>query len=269
MVGCNGDETIARAETEKEANEIQVKLIRRGVSDVKIRYGSLGGRNVWEINVPRDQANQGRQLLVDLDLPRTDQAGFEKMIESSGLIPTKTDERARLMYAMAGEIATTLEEINGVITARVHIVLPESKSSRLGARKEDPGKPAAVVLIKHAADARIADVEETQVNSGPKIPGTTEFQMLVAKSVEGLSEADVTVKYTTAASRAKPAVSKKPKDVLANIPLDLLIAAVIFAISTAVLLYLYLKERKRNQPSLLPEGLEPEPEPVPTSDTTW
>lgn len=60
------------------------------------------------------------------------------------MISTPLEERARYIYALSQELETTLSNIDGVIVARVHVVLPERVA---------PGEPvqpaSASVFIKH------------------------------------------------------------------------------------------------------------------------
>jgi type III secretion protein J len=61
-----------------------------------------------------------------------------------GVISTPLEERARYIYALSQELEATLSNIDGVIIARVHVVLPERIA---------PGEPvqpaSASVFIKH------------------------------------------------------------------------------------------------------------------------
>lgn len=80
------------------------------------------------------------------------------------------EERARLNYAKAQELSGTLSEIDGVLVARVHVVLPEERDG-LG-KKSSPA--SASVFIKHAADVQL-DAYVPQV------------KQLVNNGIEGLS----------------------------------------------------------------------------------
>ena len=91
------------------------------------------------------------------------------------LIPTATQERALHLVALCGELARTLETIDGVLTARVHVSLPEDNPLReAGPRPE----PAAAVLIKARSENAVS---------------ADDVRRLVAGSVDGLSPAKVNV----------------------------------------------------------------------------
>jgi type III secretory pathway lipoprotein EscJ len=66
------------------------------------------------------------------------------VFKKEGLISSPLEERARYLYALSQELEATLAQIDGVVVARVHVVLPE---------KPGPGEqvqpPSAAVFIKH------------------------------------------------------------------------------------------------------------------------
>jgi type III secretion protein J len=113
------------------------------------------------------------------------------------MVPTPTEERALYLHALAGELSRTVEAIDGVVAARVHLALPPQDPLRSG-----PGPaPRAAVLVKALPGAR-ARIE-------PFAPG---LQALVAGAVEGLDPAAVSVVVAEAqpiAAAAPPAPSRR------------------------------------------------------------
>lgn len=199
-IGC-GQETgaLVSVDSEKEANLILVKLQDAGIQATKTPV-TARRKTIWEIAVadPKEDLDRARRWLVRLDLPHDKPAGFDAMLESSGLIPTKTDERARLMYAIAGELTRTFEAIDRVIQARVHINLPD-QSMALAGTQPSP-EPSATVLIKYETVTLADDEPGTPagtVASSPPIHAT-EVQEMVARSVEGLCADNVKVHFTRA-----------------------------------------------------------------------
>jgi type III secretion protein J len=47
-----------------------------------------------------------------------------KVFKREGFVSSPLEERARLVHAMSQEIANTINNIDGVVTARVHLVVP-------------------------------------------------------------------------------------------------------------------------------------------------
>ena len=140
------------------------------------------------ISVQKVQVKDGVNLLVDEDrlaeavtllkrfgLPEDKYAKIEDIFPQDGLISSPTAERARYMYALSEGISHTLSQIDGVVTARVHVVVPK-ESGRRGEQQQ----PSASVFIKHLPELVLE-------NSIPQI------KLLVSSSIEGLSYDNVNV----------------------------------------------------------------------------
>ncbi len=115
------------------------------------------------------------RLLQANRYPRTAYATMGDVFEQKGMVSSPTAERARFIYALSQELSRTLGGIDGVLTARVHIVLPDN------APLEGDSQPAAAaVFIRHDAETPIVKL----------LP---QIKMLVANSIEGLSYDKVSV----------------------------------------------------------------------------
>jgi type III secretion protein J len=108
-------------------------------------------------------------------LPRENRPSLNDVFKSSGFAPTAFEERVRFVYGTAQELERTLSYMEGVLTARVHVVMPEKAR-----RSEVQNPPSASVFIGY--DDKVAF--DLQV---PKV------RHLVAQSIEGLSESRVDV----------------------------------------------------------------------------
>ena len=58
---------------------------------------------------------------------------------------------AKTMQAITGELARTLKSIDGILDARVHVVIPEE--SVLRTKEDEKPETTAAVWVKYAADA--------------------------------------------------------------------------------------------------------------------
>ena len=146
--------------------------------------------NTWRVSVPDDEFAQSVQILKRRNLPPQQVDGLGTVFRKDSLVSTLTEERARLIHAMSRELERTLYEIDGVIVARVHPVIPP----------RDPLNPkkvasSAAVLVKYRPGAEIAG-KEAMVKS------------LVAAGIEGLSYDDVRVHLV--AAEMQPSVSEVP-----------------------------------------------------------
>lgn len=183
LVGCDRPEALVNVSSEKEANAILVELERHGVTGVGKSASTVQRQTVWAINVPDGEASKARQILVQLDLPRDESAGMADVLESTGLIPTRTDERVRLMHAIAGELERTFMAYDGVVQARVHVAIPDDQIT-FSSSTAPPPRPTATVVIKHGGSAPPVSAEEVQ--------------QITSRGVEDLDAADVFVAFTQA-----------------------------------------------------------------------
>ena len=73
---------------------------------------------------PPGDASRAQRLLSERELPRPRPPGFGEVFGKGSLVPTPTEEHALYLHALAGELARSLEAIDGVVGARVHLGLP-------------------------------------------------------------------------------------------------------------------------------------------------
>jgi type III secretion protein J len=177
-IGCSTP--IQHGLDETAANEVLTALERGGIEASKARDESNG--EVFVISVPKVHTLRALQLLQSLGLPRGRRSGFGEIYKQASLVPTPTEERARYLEALAGEIERTLETVDGVVAARVHLVLPEPDPLAVDGKPRVAAQ-AAVLLKARPAPAALREAE---------------VQKLVAGSVAGLLPEAVAVVVTPA-----------------------------------------------------------------------
>nr|WP_245435724.1 MULTISPECIES: type III secretion inner membrane ring lipoprotein SctJ [Microvirga] len=162
---------------EREANEMLALLIDSGVDAVRV--AAKDGTS--SLQVDEEQLALSIELLSAKGLPRQSFKNLGEIFSGSGLIASPTEERARYVYALSEELSRTINDIDGVFSVRVHVVLPNNDLLRSG------GTPSsAAVFIRH-------DAKEDLSVLLPKI------KMLVADSIEGLSYEKVEVVFVPVA----------------------------------------------------------------------
>jgi type III secretion protein J len=178
---------------ERAANEATASLERAGIGAEKVsdEGAASGGGATYTIRVASADGTRAVDLLRALGLPRDRRRGFSETYGQPSLIPTPSEDRARYLDATAGEIERTLETVDGVVSARVHLVLEESDPLAIDAKQKSPAR--AAVLIK--------------ARSGPAPISDLEVQKLVAGSVAGLDPAAVGVVVTPAADPGEAAAA--------------------------------------------------------------
>jgi type III secretion protein J len=170
--------------TEAEAQEIIVLLKRHGLNGQRSFVAKGKDSGSWTVHVSGGNHNLvvAWRILQENGLPRQRVKGLDDVFSASGLIPTASEEKAKLLVGLTGEITRTLKSIEGVVDARVHVVLPDN--SPLLDRSQWSATTASV-LLKHKGNQ--PPVSEADVKS------------LVAKGVQGLAPEQVAVVYKTVA----------------------------------------------------------------------
>jgi type III secretion protein J len=160
---------------EPAANEVMAALERVGIAAEKVRDEGVGAGG-FVVRVPDEDAVRALDLLHTLGLPRGRRSGFAEVYAQPSLVPTSTEERARYLQALSGEIDRTLESVDGVVEARVHLVMAEVDPLAVDGKPRVPAQ--AAVLLKGRAGLALKEAD---------------VQKLVAGSVPGLSPPAVAV----------------------------------------------------------------------------
>ena len=181
--GCSTN--ILHGVDERSANEATAALERAGIGAEKLpdEGPPAGGGATYMIRVAHADGSRAVDLLRALGLPHDRRRGFSETYGQPSLIPTPSEERARYVDALTGEIERTLESADGVVSARVHLVLEESDPLAADAKPRNAAR--AAVLLK--------------ARPGATPLGEGDVQKLVAGSVAGLEPAAVSVVVTAAA----------------------------------------------------------------------
>ncbi|CAM2005072.1 type III secretion system inner membrane ring lipoprotein SctJ [Acanthopleuribacter pedis] len=156
---------------EQEVNEMLAILLRHGISSQKMP----GDENLYNLHVDENKLAESVELLKQLGYPRDQFESMGQIFKKEGLISSPLEERIRFIYALSQEIGKTISQIDGVVSARVHIVLPENN-------------PLSDSLTPASASVFVKYREETNVTAN--VP---QIKKLVTNSIEGLSYDKVTV----------------------------------------------------------------------------
>jgi type III secretion protein J len=183
-VGCSGADLQSGLD-ERQANEAVVVLDQAGIAADKVRE-ETGRTPTYRLRVARGEVARALTVLRAHELPRERPRGVLDVFGQPSLIPSATQERALHVAAVSGELARTLETVDGVLAARVHLSLPEEGPLGEGERRS---QPTAAVLLKARPGTNLA---------------ADDVRRLVAGSVDGLTPARVSV-VTTPAPAAPPA----------------------------------------------------------------
>lgn len=158
---------------------LYVGLERSDVNQIGMVLGEAGidfdvKSDGTSVLVAAGQTAKARMLLAEKGLPTSANAGYELFDNVGSLGLTSFMQQVTRVRALEGEIARTLQSLQGIKAARVHLVLSERGSFR-----RDEQKPSASVVIRTSGiDAR------SEANA---------IRHLVAAAVPGLDAENVTV----------------------------------------------------------------------------
>jgi type III secretion protein J len=181
LIGSGCDAVVRSGLSEAQANQLLVALDLVAISARKLpEPGASEPR--YRIEVPAAELAAALRVLQQQRLPAPEPPSTEALLEASGLVATPDEERARLSAVTANELARSLARFEGVVDARVHLVLPTALRPL-----DTPAPPlqAAVLLVRaHSAPP----IDENAVRT------------LVAAAVSGLAPSAVSIVQTQAAA---------------------------------------------------------------------
>ena len=156
---------------EQEANEMVSALLDDGIDAQKERLESTQ----WQVLVEKADLPGSLDLLRSQGLPNDRFVSMGDVFQKQGLVSTPAEERMRYIYATSQELSQTLRKVDGVVAARVHVVIPANDPL------SDKIRPSsAAVFIKHRPDVDLRILV-------PAVKG------LVSHSIEGLTHEQVSL----------------------------------------------------------------------------
>lgn len=182
--------------TERQANDMLSVLLAGGVDSAK---KSLG-KSLYAILVEKSKLAQAVDLLNSEGLPGDQFAEMQDLYKKEGLISSPMEERVRYMFALSQSIAETLTNIDGVLTARVHVAVPEADKFTGELRPT-----SASVFIKYQYGINLD-------------ASRSEIKRIVESSIEGLDYQRIAVFMT---SSVKPNSSTVEHKLVSFGPLNL------------------------------------------------
>jgi type III secretion protein J len=107
---------------EQDANEMQAILLRQGIDCDK----TIGKEQTYGLRVAKSRVAAAVEILKGYGFPRKKFADMGEVFKKEGLVSSPQEDRIRYIFALSQEVAETISLIEGVVSARVHIVLPEN-----------------------------------------------------------------------------------------------------------------------------------------------
>ena len=219
LVGCQMD--LHTKAKEVDANEMLGALLSAGLD---ARKSTPDGGKTWTISIEQSQTVRAMEVLRLHALPRERHESLGDLFKKEGLISSPTEERVRFIFGIEQQLAQTISSIDGVMVARVHIVLPNNDPLATQAKPS-----SASLFVKHRREADLTSLVPTMKN-------------LIVHAVEGLAYEHVTV--TLVAATLDPRAQEQAKAALATKEPDNMPHWGVFAGAGAALLVLLLVAAK-------------------------
>jgi type III secretion protein J len=176
LAGCSQQELYGQL-SERQANEMVAVLRDAGMAADKTAHEN----GQFALATSNADFSRAIGLLHAAGYPRSEFDTLGQVFKKEGFVSTPTEERARLIHALSQEMASTLNNIDGVVVARVHLAVPEREPLA-----DKPRPAAASVFIKHRAGIDLT-------------PQLGHIKALVVNAVDGLPYDNVTVVLFAAA----------------------------------------------------------------------
>lgn len=167
LTACSRMVVLQAALNDADANEIILVLNRKGIEVDKQK-----GKDGVSLLVKDVELSRATETMNAAGLPRRNLSNLGEVFKKQGMISSPMEERIRYIHGLSEELESTMLQFDRVVSARVHVVLPERIA---------PGEPiqpsSAAVFVKYRPP-----LDEDAVM--PRI------RRLVASSIPGLAGED-------------------------------------------------------------------------------
>jgi type III secretion protein J len=172
--------------SESEANQMIAVLSDAGIVATKSNDGGArdtSERNTWIVEVGDTEINAALKVLQANGLPKPNFSSLGELFQKQGLVSTPAEERVRYLYGVSQDLSRALQDVEGVVVARVQVVIPENDPL---ADKIRPSSAAVYIRYRQGVDLRAM------------APMVKDF---VAHSIEGLQYDNVSLFLQPTAER--------------------------------------------------------------------
>ena len=171
LAGCDKAATLFSGLAEGQANAALAALLESGIAATK----APGDEGTWNVVISQKDFAEAATLCERRGLPRRTFNGVGVVFKKTGMVSSPSEERIRFMDAIAQDLSQTISMIDGVVDARVHVVLPENDPFAKNALPS-----SAAVALRSRWDADLTEA----------IP---QVKSLVKNAIEGLAYEKISV----------------------------------------------------------------------------
>lgn len=151
----------------RDAAQVQQQLSSAGITYQTTPDGSA-------VQVPAEDLDKARVAIASKGMPQSGRLGFE-LFDKPNWVGSEFDERVNYQRALEGELEHTIETMEAIRSARVHVVLPKQGAF---SSEDQPAKASVVLKLRRSTVPR----EEAE-----------SIRTMIASAVEGLQPGAVTL----------------------------------------------------------------------------
>lgn len=138
LCGCN--EKLVDQLSERQANEIVTLLASNNIDAFKVD----SGKGKYSIQVSSESLASATVLLTAYNLPSADDIEISQQFPADAMVSTPLGEKARLISAIEQRLGQSLQELEHITSARVHLSYPG-----ISPENNDSSSMVASVLITY------------------------------------------------------------------------------------------------------------------------
>jgi type III secretion protein J len=120
LAGCGKAVVLQASLQDADANEIVLALTGQGI-EVEKHQGKSG----VSLTVRESDLSRATGAMQAAGLPRRNRSNLGEVFKKQGMISSPMEERVRYIHGLSEELESTLQLFDHVLSARVHVVLPE------------------------------------------------------------------------------------------------------------------------------------------------
>eukprot|EP01132_Coremiostelium_polycephalum_P023270 gene23270-27676_t len=108
--------------SERDANAMVAVLLRDGIPATR----KVQDNGQLKVVVDEQRFAEAMTLLDNAGLPQQSFSNMGEVFKGNGLVSSPVQERAQMIYALSEELSHSVSQIDGIVSARVHVVLPDN-----------------------------------------------------------------------------------------------------------------------------------------------
>ncbi|ALG73408.1 flagellar M-ring protein FliF [Azospirillum thiophilum] len=148
-----------------ELQQTEAAAIAKKLDEAKVPYSV--DKTGTKIMVPADQVGPMRMRMAAQGLPSGGSVGYELFDKGEGFGATSFMQNINHLRALEGEMARTVQTLNGVQQARVHLVLPKRE---LFARQQNPATASVFLKLRPGAQLSRENIQAIQQLIAASVP---------------------------------------------------------------------------------------------------